>query len=135
MVHLVELLFDLVLEEDRDAAFIPLHVFRVARHEHLHEVFGFAIAFFALDLDLARVFVVEVADCPFDQACFFIDEAWGDAVHRPLSDGFPEPQEIVVVAFDLCLRPLRASRADDQAHIRRDIELSHRLLQPLAIAL
>ena len=73
----VELRFDLEAREQWPRVLVQLHVARMARHEHLHEVLGLAIGFVALDLNVVDILAVEVADRPLDQAAFFIDKRRG----------------------------------------------------------
>ena len=66
--HAVELGFDAGTRKNRMDVAIGLNHLGVARHQHLHEVFRFTIAFFAGNEDLADILVVEVADRALDQA-------------------------------------------------------------------
>ena len=65
----VELRLDAGAREDRVDVAVGLNDLGVARHQHAHEVFGFAVAVLAGDDDLVDVLVVEVADRALDQAC------------------------------------------------------------------
>jgi hypothetical protein len=53
---------------------VGLHVLRMARHEHAHEVLGLAVALLARDQDLVDVLVVEVADGALDQRALLVDQ-------------------------------------------------------------
>ena len=87
----------------------------------------------AVDRDVVDVARVDVADRALDQAGFFVDQRGGDGLQRVLADVVPQPQQILAVALDFRLRPLRAGGADDHAHPLGDVELDHDLLQPAAI--
>ena len=131
--HLVELRFDALPHEDRGRVTIGLHDLRLARHEHPHEVLGFAVARLAGDENLVDVLVVEVADRSLDQAAFLVDEGRGDRGQRDGAHRLPQPHQIFVVALDLRLGAVGTGRAQDDAHAARHVELAHDILQPLAV--
>jgi hypothetical protein len=61
----------------------------MAGHEHLHELFGFLVAFLALDDDLVDVLRVQVTDRALDQAAFLVDEGRGGGLEREFAYRFP----------------------------------------------
>jgi hypothetical protein len=66
-----------VTGEQLAGVLVELHVARMAGHEHLHELFGFLVAFLAFDLDLVDVLGIQVADRALDQVAFLVDEGRG----------------------------------------------------------
>ena len=131
--HGPELPFHLVADEDRLRFFVGLHVLGMARHEHPHEVLGLAVSVVAGDQYLVDVFVVEIPDRALDQAAFLVDEGRRRRFQREVADGLPQPQEIIIVAFDLRFSALRACGADDQPHAFRHFELAGNFAQALAV--
>ena len=125
--HAVELRLDAVAREDRRRVAVGLHHLGVARHQHAHEVLGFAVAVLAGDQDLVDVLVVEVADRALDQAAFLVDEGRGGRLQRQVADVFPQPHQIFVVALDLGLGAALAGGAQDDAHALRHFEIARRL--------
>ena len=91
--HRVELRFDAGLGEDRRGVAIELHAVDVARHQEAHELPGLAIAGLARDDDLLDLFAVKIADRPFDERAFFVDERRRARCERRLAHGFPHPQQ------------------------------------------
>src|SRR3546814_13455282 len=59
----------------------------------------------------------------------------GGRPERIVADFVPQAGEIVEVALDLGLGALKPGGADDAAHGRRQLQIGHDLLQPLAIGL
>ncbi len=51
-----------------------MHALGVARHQHAHEVFGFFVGGFAVDMNFIDVFVVEIADRALHQRAFLVDQ-------------------------------------------------------------
>ena len=131
--HRRELAFHLIADEDRLGLLVGLHVLRMARHEHAHEVLGLAIGVVARDQYLVDILVVEVADRALDQAALLVDEGGGRGFQREVADVLPQPQQIIVIALDLRLGALRAGRADDQPHALGHLELAGDLAQALAV--
>ena len=78
--HRRELPLHLKADEDRLGLLVGLHVLRMARHEHAHEVLGLAIGVVARDQHFVDILVVEVADRALDQAAFLIDEAQAPSI-------------------------------------------------------
>ena len=101
--HGVELCLDPVLGEERRRFAIGLHQLRMARHEHAHEVLGFAIAVLARDQDVVDVLVVEVADGALDQRALLIDEGGRRRVQRQLAHALPHAHQVFEVPLDLGL--------------------------------
>jgi hypothetical protein len=65
---------------------------------------------------------VDVADRALDEAGFFVNQRRRDGLQRVLANVVPQPQQILAVALDFRLRPLRAGGADDQAHPFGDVQ-------------
>ena len=93
---------------------VELHVLGVGRHDHLHEVFGDAVAALALNKHFVDVAVVKIADRPFDQIAFFIDLRRGDGFQRQFADLLPQALQIFVVALDLGLGAFGTRGAHNQ---------------------
>ena len=132
--HRVELRLHLIAGEQRLRLVTPeLHLARMGRHEHPHELMRRAPAVDAIDLDLIDVASIDVADGPFDETRFLIDHRRRDGFHRVVADVIPHSQQILAVALDLRLGARRPGGADDQAHAAGDVQFGHHLLQAAAI--
>ena len=132
-IDLTEVILDLVLHEEGDWLPIRLHLSRLRRHQHAHEIAGLAKPRFALDKDLIDVLVIEVPDGPLHEVLFLVDQGWRHGMKGSLANVLPKAQQIVIVALDLRLGAFGARRADDQAHALRDIQSLDDRLEPLAI--
>ena len=64
-----------------------------------------------------------VADRPLDEVGFLVDQRGRGRGQRALADLVPQPQQVLAVALDLRLGPLRAGGADDDAHPPRQFHL------------
>ena len=126
--HAAQIAFDLKTGKKRHLFVIGLHRLGMAGHDHLHEVFGDAIAFGTFDQNFINLAVVEVADRAFDQIALFIDLGRRDGLQRQLADLFPKPHQIFVIAFDLGLGALGTGGADDQARAFRHLDLARDFL-------
>ena len=113
--------------------FVELHVFRMARHEHAHELLGVAVRFLAGDKDFVDVFVIEVADGSLDKVAFLVNEARGGRFQGKITNVFPKPQQILEVALDFRLGSGSAGCADDEAHAFRNLKLQRDFLQAFAV--
>ena len=105
----------------------------MARHEHAHEVLGFAIAVLARDQDVVDVLVVEVADGALDQRALLIDEGGGRRAQRQLAHALPHAHQVFVIPLDLGLGAGGARRAQDDAHSLGHLQLLGDFLQALAV--
>ncbi len=105
----------------------------MARHEHAHEVFGFAVRLAAGDDHLVDVLVIEVADRALDEVAFLVDEARRLALQGEVAHALPQAQQVFEVALDLLLGARRAGRADDEPHALRHFELGGDGLEALAV--
>jgi hypothetical protein len=112
---------------------IGLNDLGVARHQHPHEVLGFAIALLAGNDDFADVAVVEIADRALDQRAFLIDEAGRRRGERQVADILPKPHQIFEVALHFRLGAVGTGRAQDDAHALRNVEIARHFLQALAV--
>ena len=90
--HRVELRLDSGLGENRLSVAIELDAVDVARHQEPHKLPGLAIAGFARYDDLLDLLAIEVADRPFDERAFFVDERRRARCERRLAHGLPHPQ-------------------------------------------
>ncbi len=124
---------DLARLEKRSGFLIGLHPLGVARHQRAHEVLGFTIGRVAFDQHLVDVAGVEVADRPFDQTRFLVDQRGRDRLEGPLADLLPQAQQEFVVALDLGLGALNAGGADDHGHAVRQVEIGNQTLQALPV--
>ena len=70
---------------------VKFDVFGVARHDQFHEILGHAITSFTFDKNLVDLFIVQIADRPFDQIALFIDFRRGNGFQRQCADLFPHP--------------------------------------------
>src|SRR5215510_11032970 len=77
---------------DRERIAVGLHVLRMARHEHAHELFGLLVGVLAGDQDLVDVLVVEVADRALDQRTFLVDERGRGRLEREIAHRLPQPK-------------------------------------------
>src|SRR5258706_8390558 len=73
--HLVQLTLDLVFYKERLGLLVELNVLRMARHEHAHEFLRFAMSFLTGYEDFVDIFIIEVADGPFDEVALFVHKA------------------------------------------------------------
>src|SRR4029079_19106307 len=105
----------------------------MARHEHLHEIFGFPISLLALDEDFVDILGVEIADRPLDKIAFLINESRGSRGQSEIAHIFPQPQKIVEIALDLRLGALRPSGAHDKSHAFRNLNVASNLLEAAAV--
>ena len=131
--HGVQLPLDLEAREERFRLLIGGDVLGMARHEHAHEVFGFAVRFAAGDDHLVDVLVIEVADRALDEVAFLVDEARRLALQGEVANALPQAQQVFEVALDLLLGARRAGRTDDEAHALRHFELGGDGLEALAV--
>ena len=133
LVHRRQRVLDAVTLEDRGRVGIGLDAFDVARHQQLHEAAGGLVALLALDQDLVDFLVIQVADRALDQVAVAINQGGCRAGQCLLADFIPQAGEIIEIAANLDLGPLETGGADNQAHHRRQVEVGHDRLQPLAI--
>ena len=131
--HLIELGFDGVLRKDRLIVLVELHVLGVARHDHPHEVLGFAVGVLAGHEHLVDLLAVEVADGALDQRAFLVDETRRLRLQGERTDVLPQPLQILEVALDLGLGARGAGGAQDNALALRHLEVAHDVLEPLAV--
>ena len=131
--HGVELALDAEAGEDRQRVGVALHVLRMARHEHAHEVLGVVVALLARDDDFVDVLVVEVADRALHQRAFLVDEGRRGRFQREVAHRLPQPQQILEVALHLGLGARGAGGAQDHAHALRHFELLRDLLELAAV--
>ena len=133
-IEAVELAFRLIAREQRTWLLVELHVLRMARHKHLHEVLGFTIGVIALDDHLVDILGVEVADGALDEAAFLIDEGRGLRLQGQVAHALPQAQQVVIVALDFGLGALGPCRAHDEAHALRHFDFLHHVLEAAAVA-
>ncbi len=131
--HGVELALDAVLGEQRLGILMHDDVLGMARHEHAHEVLGILVGVLAGDDDLFHVLVVKVADGALDQVAFLVDEARRRALEGEIAHALPQAQQVFEVAPDLLLGAGGASRADDEPHAFRHLELGSDGLETLPV--
>ena len=129
-VQIVELVLDAVGDEQR-LRLVPvlLHPPRVARNQRLHEILGAAVGPVALDQHLVDLPSVNVADRPFHEIGFLVDESRRRARQRVLADAFPGARQEIVIALDLGLGALHAGGPHDDRHAVGDIQALHDGLQ------
>ncbi len=132
-IDLGDQLLDAVAREQRRIGLVQLDLLGLGRHDHAHEVTRRPVAFLALDQDIVEVLVEQVADRSFDEILFLVDQGRRIRFQRRLTNGFPDAQQVVVVALDLDLGALGARRADDQAHTVRHVQRLDQRLQALAV--
>ena len=75
-VDCVHLLLDLIALEDRQRVFIFLDAFHMAWDQHLHLRPCFLVGVVTLDKDLVDLAGVKIADRPFHEIAFLVDQAW-----------------------------------------------------------
>ncbi len=131
--HAVELGFNARAREDRVDVAVRLNHLGVARHQHLHEVFCFTVAFFARNDDLADILVIEIADRTLDERAFLVNEAGGRGVQRQRADVFPQAHQIFEVALDLDAGAVGACGTQNDAHALRNFQIARDFLQALAV--
>ncbi len=131
--HRIELGLDLEALKQRQHVLVGLHVLRMARHEHAHELFRVAISRLAVDEDLRDLLVVEIADGALDEASLLIDERRRIRFERELADRIPEANQIFVIALDLRLGAVGARGADNETHSLRQFQRLRRRFQPFAV--
>ncbi len=130
----VQLVLDLEVMKQRYTAVAEgLDPPRMARHQHLHEALGGAIAFLALDQNLIDIAGIEVTDRALDQVGFLVHQTGRRGFQRQLADLVPEPEQILVVALDFGLGPLAARGAHDHRHVLGDVKALDDLFQALAV--
>ena len=64
--HTVQVAFNLIARVKRHLFGIAFHVLGMGRHDHFHEVLGRAVTALACNDHFVDVFVVKIADRPFD---------------------------------------------------------------------
>ena len=94
----------------------------MARHEHAHEVLGLLIGIGAGNQNLIDILAVEIAQRPFDQRAFLINELGSGGFERQIAHRFPHPQQIFEIALDLDLGAASTGGAQDHAHAFRHFE-------------
>src|ERR1700691_4599722 len=114
--HAVELVLYAVARQQRLRIGVKLHVLRMARHEHAHEVLGLAIGVRTGDDDLVDLLAVEIADRTLDQRALLVDELGRRGFQGEIAHGFPQPQQILEIALDLGFGAAGAGGAHDDAH-------------------
>ena len=103
------------------------------RHDHLHEVFGDAVAALTFDKYFVDIAVIKIADRAFDQIAFLIDLRWCNRFQGKLTDLLPHALQVFIVALDLCFRALGTRRAHDKARALWHFDLLRDLFELLAI--
>ena len=132
--HGVEMVLDLVVREQLLRRVAPeVHLVGVRRHQRAHELARALPAGLAVDHDLLDVACVDVADGALDQARLLVHQTGRGGGQGGLADVVPGAQQVLAVALDLGLRPLRAGGAHDHRHAARDAELGGDLLQAAAV--
>ena len=132
--HPAQIAFDLIAREQRRRLVIALHDFRVAWHDHPHEVFGGAIACLALDQNFVDFRRMQIADRAFDQIAFLVDRSRSNRLERQLADLFPKPHQIFVITANFGLGALGACGANDQTCAFWHFDLLRDFFQFLAVS-
>ena len=96
--------------------FILLHLWRVRRREHFHEIFGFTISCFALNMNSFNIAAEQVADGLFHQACLFKHQRWCHSIQRVFTNLTPNTKQIFKISFDFGFGSLGASGAYNKPH-------------------
>ena len=133
LMDLGQHLLDPVGREQRPGSLVEMHLLRLRRHEHAHEVARLHEALDALDLDAVEILVEHVADGAADEVFLLIDDRGRVRLQRRFADRFPKAQQIFVVALDLGLGALGTGGADDQPHTLGNVQGCCRGLQTLAV--
>ena len=111
--HSRQIAFDLIARKQRHLVIMALHHFGVRRHDHLHKVFGGAVACFAFNQNLVNLAAVQIADGSFDQIAFFVNGGGSHRFQRQFANLLPQTHQIFVIAVDFGLGALGTRRADD----------------------
>ena len=127
--HAVERGFDAEFLIERHVIAVMPHRVRMARHQHRHEAVRFVVAVLALDLDLADLLRIEIADRALDQIAFLVHAGRRHRLQRQLAHCVPLAHQIFEVALDLLLRAVRTGGANDHAHAVRNLELARHFLE------
>ena len=133
MVHRLQLILCPITLIERHRVRIGFHLFHMAGHQELHKVPRLAIAVFALHNHFVDIPIVDIANGALDQVTVLIDERGRLTFERGIPNLIPKPGEIIKIAFDFGLGPLKAGRPNDAAHAGRQVQFRHDRLQPLAI--
>ena len=131
--HRIELRFNSKFGENRRRFAVRLHILRMARHEHAHEVLGVLIGLFTRHNNFVDILVIQIADRAFNQRAFFIHQHRGCGLQRGFAHGFPCAHQIFKVALDFRLGPRRTGGAQNNPHAVRNLKLLSDGLQPLAV--
>ena len=94
---------------------------------------GLAITGLARNGDLFDLFAVKIADRSFDERTLFVDECRRAGCESCLSHGFPHPQQVFEVAFDLRFGARSARSAENNTHALRNIKFFCDCLQSAAV--
>ena len=133
-VHGVELAFHLIaLKQWQDRIEVLLDLLCVAGDEHLHEVFGAAVALLALDHDFLDVAAVQIANGALDQVGLLVHQGGGGRFQGEFPHAVPQAQQVAVVALDFRLVAFGAGGAHDHPEAGRDVEFVHQRLETLAV--
>ena len=117
----------------RQSLRVKLHVLRVGRHDHLHEVLGDAVAAFALHENLVDITVIKIADRPLDEIALFINLRGRYGFQRQFADLFPQTLKVFVITLDLRLGAFGSCSTHDQSGALRNFDLVGNLLELLAV--
>ena len=105
------------------------HFFGVRRHQHAHEVARCLPAVLAIDQNFLHVARIHIADRPFDQAGFLIDQRRRHRCHRGFADIVPQAHQIFAVPLDFGLGARRTSGPHNQPHALRHFHFRGDFLQ------
>ena len=133
LVDLGDLLFELVLVEQRLLAFVELQPADVARHDDLQELLGPLVGVRLVDVDRVDVAGEDVADRADDHVAFFVDVDRRRVLLDPADDHLPQPQQVGQVAREFLLGAVDAGGADDEAEALGRIELAQDVAEAAAV--
>ena len=133
LVDAGDLLVEVVLVEQRLAAFVELEPVDVARHDDLQELLGPLERLRLVDVDRVDVAGEDVADRADDHVAFFVDIHRAGGLLDAADDDFPEPQQVGEVARQFLLGAVGAGGADDEADALGRVELAEDVAEAAAV--
>ena len=130
----IQLLFGLVSLEQRNAfVLMLLDALGVRRGQDAHEVLGVLVSLFTLNLHFFHIGGVHVANGALHHVCFFVNQRRRHRCQCIFANAVPCPAQVFIVALDLGLGPLAASRPHDDRDILRQVQIVENCFQPTTV--
>ena len=104
---------------------IELDPVNIGRHDMAHELTGLIVNTFGINQNLTDLLMEVVADSPYYQTAFLVDQESTVLTLRGILNSAPQLHQVVEIPLQLFFATAYSGGAGDDAHARWNIQLRH----------